>query len=256
LNTGLASFGNVPYGHTIIGRVEIAKPFDACEDVKVTSTDNESGIPFIVLTKRGKCTFSQKAFNAQRLGASAVIVIDNKDEDPSNVIPYAEPAKGMKIHIPTILVNEEQFKDITTAVKTHSSDIASNEHEVLLTLKFPLVKKETANVSFLLDISNKKNLEMVTDIKEYLIPLLKDNTVKVDNLYDMQATKTRPQDAKKPYNCVLFGDSSICAKSSGKPLFPSNFSNFCAILTKIREKLELKFGRQCPLRNLQPNVHQ
>jgi hypothetical protein len=61
------------------------------------------------LAKRGTCAFSQKAYNAARLGAVAIVVIDNKDEDPSAVIPYAEPEKGLKIHIPTVLVNEEQF---------------------------------------------------------------------------------------------------------------------------------------------------
>lgn len=85
----------------------MARPFDACEDVKINTDKEEREIPFILLAKRGTCTFSQKAFNAAKLGASAIVVIDNKNEDPSSVIPYAEPSKGLKIHIPTILVNEE-----------------------------------------------------------------------------------------------------------------------------------------------------
>lgn len=175
--TGLASFGTVPYGHTIVGRLELAKPFNACEDLKATTTKDEADIPFILLVKRGKCAFSQKAYNAARIGAVAVVVIDNKNEDPSSVIPYAEPEKGLKIHIPTILVNENEFLEVTTAVKTHNSDETKTEHQIMLTINFPITKGESADVSFLLDISDKRNLETVADIKEFLIPLIKDNQV-------------------------------------------------------------------------------
>lgn len=64
LKTSVAMFGTVPYGHTILGRLEFADPIDACKDVKVITTKEESEIPFIVLAKRGNCTFATKAFNA------------------------------------------------------------------------------------------------------------------------------------------------------------------------------------------------
>jgi hypothetical protein len=89
-------------------------------------------------------------------------VIDDKQEDPAFVLPYAEPEVGNKIHIPTILVNEAEFKDITTAVQSHKSDIVSNEHEVLLSLNFPTIKRDRANVGFLLDISNKPSLDTMS----------------------------------------------------------------------------------------------
>jgi hypothetical protein len=36
------------------------------------------------------------------------------------------------------------------------------------------------------------------------------------NYYDIQGTKESASAAKKPYNCVEFGEISMCAKSSGK----------------------------------------
>lgn len=86
----------------------------------------------------------------------------------------------------------------------------------MLSIKFPLVKRENADVSFLLDISDKRELETVANIKEYLEPLLESNQVRVQNYYNMMATRAKASDAKKPMNCVTYGDSSICAKSSRK----------------------------------------
>lgn len=216
LKTSVATFGIVPYGHTILGRVEIADPFDACKDVKFINTKEESEIPFILLAKRGNCTFATKAFNAGQLGASAIIVLDDRPEDPSYVVPYAEPSVGLLIHIPTILVNEAEFQDITTAVKSHKSDVATNEHDIMLSVNFPVVKREKASVSFLLDISDRANLETMAQVKEYLSDLVQNDSVEFSNYYDLIATKGKIQDTKKPLNCVNLGDQLFCSKSPGK----------------------------------------
>ncbi len=105
----MAAFGKVPYGHTILGRVELANPLDACDKVHMSGETEKSDIPVILLAKRGNCTFATKAFNAGNLGAAALVLIDDKNENPSSIIPYAEPEIGMKIHIPTVLVNEAEF---------------------------------------------------------------------------------------------------------------------------------------------------
>jgi PA domain len=181
----VAAFGKVPYGHTILGRVEVANPFDACEKVHMSGEEEKSDIPVILLAKRGTCPFATKAYNAGALGASALIIIDDKDEDPNAVIPYAEPEMGMKIHIPTILVNEAEFKNITTAVTSHKPETSSNVHEVLLSLTFPIIKKEQADVSFLFDISDKTFLNHFADIKVYLNPLIENGSVNLRNFYDI-----------------------------------------------------------------------
>lgn len=66
----IASFGKVPYGHSIIGRIFVATPLDACSPIIIPKFDaNKDGSP-IVLTKRGGCPFATKAWYAQRAGAS------------------------------------------------------------------------------------------------------------------------------------------------------------------------------------------
>lgn len=66
----IASFGKVPYGHSIIGRIFVATPLDACSPITIPHFDaNKDGSP-IVLAKRGNCPFATKAWNAQKAGAS------------------------------------------------------------------------------------------------------------------------------------------------------------------------------------------
>ena len=122
----------------------------------------------------------------------------------------------MKIHIPTILVNKDEFADITTAVKTHQSDVKTNEHEIILSINFPLEKRGSAEVSFLLDISDKRNLEVLANVKEYLVPLLEQNKVAISNLYSVIVSRDKDSPGKKPYNCVKFGNYGLCAKNSGE----------------------------------------
>lgn len=57
----IASFGRVPYGHSIIGRVVLADPIDACESVTIPAHESEKWGSLIVLATRGNCPFSKKA---------------------------------------------------------------------------------------------------------------------------------------------------------------------------------------------------
>lgn len=241
----------MPYGHTILGKVELATPFDACENVSIGGTKEKTDIPVILLAIRGKCTFATKAFNAGRLGVAALVVIDNVNEDPSAVIPYAEPEVGMKIHIPTVLVNEADFKDITTAVQTHREEATSNVHEILLSLNFPMSQRTSVDVNFLLDISDRKYLKTFLDVKSYLIQLQEDNYLKMKNYYDINLTKKPASEAVKPYNCLTYGDHSVCAKTSGK--FPKFINYF--FLTNLRGHLDLQCRRQCLIRDFKSNVY-
>ena len=215
LDSELAAFGTVPYGHTIVGRLELSKPFDACEDVRVTTTKQEQDIPFILLAKRGNCHFARKAQNAAKLGASALIVIDNVQEDLTKILPFAEQDVAAKIHIPTLLVREDEFRPITTAVQNHSSDVNLN-NDIMLSLTFPIEKRETTTFEILLDISDKRNLETLADIKDYLYPLIKAGKVAVINNFNLKVFAGSPTSATRPYNCVKVASHTICAKSSGK----------------------------------------
>merc|ERR1719329_1191077 len=68
--------------------------------------------PFIALVDRGACTFVTKVRNAQRRGALAVILANNKDEDPIHVV--ADDGSGHDVSIPSVMMK----KSDALAVKT------------------------------------------------------------------------------------------------------------------------------------------
>lgn len=82
----IANFGVVPYGHTIIGTIKKAVPFEGCQDIQSIQTTSEEGA-LILMVVRGGCHFAQKVINAQKVGASMVIIVDNQDEDVHSVMP-------------------------------------------------------------------------------------------------------------------------------------------------------------------------
>ena len=51
---------------------------------------------FIIIAKRGECSFVQKANYAQMIGAKMLVIVDNVNEDISNIIMYFYYL-GMKI---------------------------------------------------------------------------------------------------------------------------------------------------------------
>jgi minor extracellular serine protease Vpr len=60
----------------------------------------------IVITKRGNCSFVTKVRNAERAGASLLVVVDNNQEDIKNVI-MGDDGTGTGIRIPSMLIGKE-----------------------------------------------------------------------------------------------------------------------------------------------------
>jgi len=68
-----------------------------------------------VLLDRGNCSFVTKVRNAERAGASLVVVIDDRDENITNVI-MGDDGTGTGIRIPSMLIGKEtgkRLKDFT-----------------------------------------------------------------------------------------------------------------------------------------------
>jgi hypothetical protein len=82
----IANFGVVPYGKSIIGTLKKSVPFDACKDIKnIRNTLSDGAL--ILLVSRGGCHFAEKVINAQKIGASLVILVDNEKEDVHDIMP-------------------------------------------------------------------------------------------------------------------------------------------------------------------------
>lgn len=77
----------------------------------------------IVLVDRGTCSFTQKVRNAERAGASLVVVIDDRQEDIENVI-MGDDGTGMGIRIPSMLIGKDSgkiLKDFAVTADTRAT---------------------------------------------------------------------------------------------------------------------------------------
>ena len=83
----------------------------------------------ILLVDRGTCTFVTKVRNAERAGASLVVVIDNVYENITNVI-MGDDGTGTGIRIPSMLIGKEDGKILRDFAKLKIEATLSAEFAV------------------------------------------------------------------------------------------------------------------------------
>ena len=90
-------------------------------------SDVEKMATKIVITKRGNCSFVTKVRNAERAGASLLVVVDNNLENVKNVI-MGDDGTGTGIRIPSMLIGKEEGQIlIDQALKNESPVTLSAE---------------------------------------------------------------------------------------------------------------------------------
>ena len=68
--------------------------------------DNVETFPTkIIIARRGNCTFVNKVRNAERAGASLLVVVDSRNENVTNVI-MGDDGTGTGIRIPSMLIGK------------------------------------------------------------------------------------------------------------------------------------------------------
>lgn len=73
-----------------------------------------------MLVDRGNCSFVTKVRNAERAGASLVVVVDDREENITNVI-MGDDGTGTGIRIPSMLIGKDSgriLKDFTVTSDT------------------------------------------------------------------------------------------------------------------------------------------
>ncbi|KAL8237301.1 hypothetical protein R6Q59_018382 [Mikania micrantha] len=107
----IGNFGVPEYGGTLTGYVRYPKSNQkACQifDFSLKS-EPAGGLPLFVLLDRGDCYFTLKAWNAQKAGAAAILVADNRPEPLITMdMPEEENASAdylQNITIPSALIS-------------------------------------------------------------------------------------------------------------------------------------------------------
>jgi hypothetical protein len=137
----LANFGNPPYGSKLLGRVfYFEAESQACAPLPPLdfSQDIDSRNSAILMIDRGGCFFVVKIRNAQNIGAQAVIVVDNVDEDVGSLI-MTDNGNGGNLNIPSFMISKKDGEKI----KKYLRDPATQAH-VALDLHFELTKSPSS----------------------------------------------------------------------------------------------------------------
>ena len=108
--SSIGNFGNPPYGSTLTGFLiaEDTNNVKGCSPLPLLNTNESVDVP-IVMLERGDCAFVLKVRNAQNIGAKAVIIVNDNDEDPSNFI-MTDNGQGGNLDIPAFLISKDDGK--------------------------------------------------------------------------------------------------------------------------------------------------
>lgn len=121
IQSSLANFGLVNYGHSIIGRVwyDDANQ-DGCNEYNLTidgTGDPDADPSPIVLVNRGNCPFTQKVRNVEHAGGRLAIVIDDRINENVEDVIMVDDGSGNGINIPSILISKKDGEIILDELK-------------------------------------------------------------------------------------------------------------------------------------------
>ena len=140
IKNGVSSFGRIPYGHKIEGRLlyDINNPL-GCERFNREAREDPlvGESPFIMI-QQGNCSLFDKVSNAEQSGGHLAIIISDKD-GPVEGIFLSEEGLGTDITIPALLISKSDGKKLTDYYLKHASS-----HEEIKDIKFE-VKFENEN---------------------------------------------------------------------------------------------------------------
>ena len=118
----------------------------------------------IVVVLRGECSFVTKVRNAERAGASLLVVADHQKEDVKNVI-MGDDGTGTGIRIPSMLIGKEQGRSII--------DFANKTDSVVtLSAEFVMPHPDnTVEMELWYSSSNTLALDFIKEFEKYMVDL-------------------------------------------------------------------------------------
>lgn len=200
----LANFGNPAYGTVMVGRafLPVAGQELGCGSLtRISFTDDPDSVntPILIL-ERGECPFVYKVRQAQDIGASAVVIIDNKVEDVEKVI-MTDNGSGGNIFIPSFIISKTDGELIKNAIKNSRT----GKH-VALTLVFDMKQDEgKVNYSLWYSSENKKVYSFLKEFKSYAMRFSKDQTAFTPNMVLWYCAMCREKGYKESHQDCISG---------------------------------------------------
>jgi len=115
----------------------------------------------IVIVQRGQCSFVTKVRNAERAGASLLVVADHQQEDIQNVI-MGDDGTGTGIRIPSMLIGKAQGAILMDQAKL-------NKEPVTLSAEFVMKHPDnTVEMELWYSSANVLALDFVKEFDKYM----------------------------------------------------------------------------------------
>ena len=113
----------------------------------------------ILIARRGSCSFVNKVRNAERAGASLLVVVDNQEEKVKNVI-MGDDGTGTGIRIPSMLIGKSDGEALI--------EFARQKKGATLSAEFAVKEKTNfVDIEFWYSSNNQLALDFVKEFDKY-----------------------------------------------------------------------------------------
>jgi hypothetical protein len=156
--SSLGNFGDPPYGRTMLGQLysTVFNEDLACDPLDSIVFSADSSNSPIVLIERGDCPFVMKVKHAEDIGAKAVLVIDDKDENVEKVV-MGDNGTGSMITIPAFLISKSDGQRLKDYMEVDGS-----EH-VMLKLDFSIETHKVVDYKIYFSSNTVETIQFLAD---------------------------------------------------------------------------------------------
>ena len=119
----------------------------------------------ILIVKRGKCSFVQKARNAQIAGYSMIIIVNNMKTDIKDII-MSDDGSGNDIHIPLAMISLDDGEKIINYLEKNKS----SNNKVIVEINFVKQKKDLQNIEVKIFFSSSelRAYQLFNNLAQYI----------------------------------------------------------------------------------------
>ena len=239
IKVGLANFGNVPYGHKIVGNIyynlDDSEDAFGCKEIKlqgIPTTPKVDASPLLMVKRGGGCSFTQKVLNIESAYAHAAIIVNqNPGENAENVI-MADDGRGMEVSIPSVLISKEDGDKLISYYRDTRGD-TSKSKQIVLEMNFDIEhKNNTVNYTIWYTPDQESVYTLMNDLYYYHLELGDLATLKVHFLtythfsYN-EANKTAREDCLGGGKYCMRPDKEGTGIKSGRTILMETIKQIC-----------------------------
>ncbi|CAD8108187.1 unnamed protein product [Paramecium primaurelia] len=160
IDYSIANFGIIPFGHRLMGTVDMAYPSNGCSDLLPTY-----GAHFILI-ERGDCTFVTKVRNAENAGYKLAIIGNYNDDPIQSDFAMADDGHGYQVTIPSIFIKKKHFTQLQDKASNYKVE-DSNDEKIMMLLKFDVVKSDVISVIFGLNVQDRESYRIIDEFEPF-----------------------------------------------------------------------------------------